>query len=143
MKWGIRRFQNKDGTLTPAGQKRYGDKGQYEYKSRATKKRERKAEKAERKGSDNAEYLRKRAKASQKFDDQQRDYAKKTAVGKAVVGNLIARSKYRTYAMSRSTGASRGRSIVKALFDINLGFTGMSIQQLMMREDYIDRHVDD
>lgn len=24
-KWGIRRFQNKDGSLTPAGQKRYGD----------------------------------------------------------------------------------------------------------------------
>lgn len=25
MKWGIRRFQNKDGSLTPAGQKRYRD----------------------------------------------------------------------------------------------------------------------
>lgn len=26
MKWGIRRFQNKDGSLTPAGKKRYVDK---------------------------------------------------------------------------------------------------------------------
>jgi hypothetical protein len=25
-KWGIRRFQNKDGSLTPAGKKKYGDK---------------------------------------------------------------------------------------------------------------------
>lgn len=25
MKWGVRRFQNKDGTLTPAGKKRYSD----------------------------------------------------------------------------------------------------------------------
>ena len=25
MKWGIRRYQNKDGSLTPAGKKRYGD----------------------------------------------------------------------------------------------------------------------
>lgn len=25
MKWGVRRFQNKDGSLTPAGRKRYGD----------------------------------------------------------------------------------------------------------------------
>lgn len=25
MKWGIRRFQKKDGSLTPAGRKRYGD----------------------------------------------------------------------------------------------------------------------
>lgn len=24
MKWGVRRYQNKDGTLTPAGRKRYG-----------------------------------------------------------------------------------------------------------------------
>ena len=27
MKWGIRRFQNKDGSLTPAGRKRYEDRG--------------------------------------------------------------------------------------------------------------------
>lgn len=27
MKWGQRRYQNKDGSLTPAGRKRYGDKG--------------------------------------------------------------------------------------------------------------------
>ena len=26
MRWGIRRFQNKDGSLTPAGKKRYADK---------------------------------------------------------------------------------------------------------------------
>ena len=25
MRWGVRRYQNKDGTLTPAGKKRYGD----------------------------------------------------------------------------------------------------------------------
>lgn len=25
MKWGVRRYQNKDGTLTPAGKKRYAD----------------------------------------------------------------------------------------------------------------------
>lgn len=26
MKWGVRRFENKDGSLTPAGKKRYGNK---------------------------------------------------------------------------------------------------------------------
>ena len=25
MKWGVRRYRNKDGSLTPAGRKRYGD----------------------------------------------------------------------------------------------------------------------
>ncbi len=28
MKWGVRRFQNSDGTLTPEGKKRYGDGGE-------------------------------------------------------------------------------------------------------------------
>ena len=28
MKWGVRRYQNKDGTLTPAGRKRYGTDGE-------------------------------------------------------------------------------------------------------------------
>ena len=26
MRWGVRRYQNKDGSLTPAGRKRYGDR---------------------------------------------------------------------------------------------------------------------
>lgn len=30
MKWGVRRFQNEDGTLTPAGRKRYGVTEEYE-----------------------------------------------------------------------------------------------------------------
>ena len=30
MKWGVRRYQNKDGSLTPRGEKRYGTKEHYE-----------------------------------------------------------------------------------------------------------------
>lgn len=41
MKWGVRRYQNADGSLTAAGQKRYNDDGSR--KSSATKKYERKA----------------------------------------------------------------------------------------------------
>lgn len=33
MKWGVRRYQNKDGSLTAAGKKRYGDKSPYEVKT--------------------------------------------------------------------------------------------------------------
>lgn len=38
MKWGRRRYQNKDGSLTPAGEKRYAEKGYAEdaYKSNKT-----------------------------------------------------------------------------------------------------------
>ena len=31
MKWGVRRYQNKDGSLTPLGRKKYGSKENYEY----------------------------------------------------------------------------------------------------------------
>lgn len=37
MKWGIRRFQNKDGSLTPAGRKRYGDDNDGSYGGGKTK----------------------------------------------------------------------------------------------------------
>ena len=33
MKWGVRRFQNKDGTLTPAGQARYNEGKQNHHRS--------------------------------------------------------------------------------------------------------------
>ena len=33
MKWGVRRYQNPDGSVTAAGKKRYGDKTPYEYKT--------------------------------------------------------------------------------------------------------------
>ena len=54
MKWGIRKYQNSDGSLTPAGQKRYSKTGEhgYTYKSHATKKYERKAARAQRKADE-------------------------------------------------------------------------------------------
>ena len=49
MKWGQRRYQNKDGSLTKAGQRHYEKTGEYgyTYKSHATKKYTKKAAKAE------------------------------------------------------------------------------------------------
>lgn len=38
MKWGVRRYQNADGTLTTAGKKRYGTKANFEKVQRAKKK---------------------------------------------------------------------------------------------------------
>ena len=37
MKWGVRRFQKKDGSLTPAGKKRYDDSGQSKKSKHRTK----------------------------------------------------------------------------------------------------------
>lgn len=48
MKWGQRRYQNADGSLTAAGKRHYDETGEYgyHYKSHATKKYTRKAERA-------------------------------------------------------------------------------------------------
>lgn len=47
MKWGMRKYQNPDGSLTPAGERHYHKTGQYgyQYKSHSTKKYERKEHK--------------------------------------------------------------------------------------------------
>lgn len=39
MKWGIRRYQNADGSLTPAGKKRYGEDVHEDYRRAHDKKR--------------------------------------------------------------------------------------------------------
>lgn len=84
MKWGMRRYQNQDGSLTAAGERHYqktGEKG-YHYHSHATKKYTRKAEKQQRK----ADEYRKMSKEfrGMKNDpgdlpgDRNSDWAKKT-----------------------------------------------------------------
>lgn len=53
-KWGVRRYQNPDGTLTPAGLKRYGtqEKADYASLSRRQKKDVKQFEKAQRSSAD-------------------------------------------------------------------------------------------
>lgn len=159
MKWGVRRYQNKDGSLTPAGQKRYGKGGTARYTSWSTKRRRTAAESdfedaeiSRKQGFENeARYFEKsgrresrRADASQKFDDKYASYAKKTSVGKAIVGNLLAGPfRYKTYAMARTAGESRGKAAIRAIFDIGLGVLpvlpqGVSLQRHAIREKYID-----
>ena len=134
MKWGMRRYQNKDGSLTPAGIKRYGKDGSARYTSWSTKRLSRAAE---------SEKEERRAKASQDFDDAYAAYAKRTTIGKAVVGNVLMRPfRYKTYAMARAAGESRGKAAVRAVFDLGFGYTplipqGVSIQRRNIRENYI------
>lgn len=90
MKWGVRRYQNPDGTLTAKGQKHYAETGEYgyHYKSHSTKKYERKASKAESKGkSYKAEIYKRRAQRSKDLDAKEFEYAKSVTAG----GNLAVR----------------------------------------------------
>lgn len=91
MKWGIRKYQNPDGTLTAAGKKRYletGEKG-YVYKSHATKKYDRKAAKAAAKGNtEKAEKFKQRADISRQIDARELNYAKSVKA----IGNIVTRT---------------------------------------------------
>jgi hypothetical protein len=122
MKWGKRKYQNKDGTLTEAGKKRYGDKGKYEYESKNTERFAKKAVKLEEKANvekfmrgsvspRTANRIRKNMNKymlSKKSDENYQKYAEKTSVGKAIAQNLIfGPFGARGYQQSRANGNGR------------------------------------
>lgn len=100
MKWGQRRFQNKDGTLTAAGkahEAKTGERG-YTYKSHGTKKYDKKAVKAMRKASTmqgdkrkkliaKAKKYQKWANRSRELDKREQQYAKRVSAK----GNIASR----------------------------------------------------
>lgn len=139
MKWGVRRYQNKDGTRTKLGLKRDQD---YRYTSAATKRRMRKADRAEAKGKENAAELRKRAEASQELDDKMLDYAKNTSVAKAFLQNFALGMSSKTYLMERAQEKDRGSSWLNSTLPAYVGgIAGTKIWQRAEREDYINRSV--
>lgn len=103
MKWGQRRFQNKDGSLTPAGERHYaktGEKG-YHYKSFGTKHNERKSAKLQKKidsTTDSAKRkaltekkakIDRRAELSRKLDKREQAYANRVKTGKHIVARSL------------------------------------------------------
>lgn len=96
MKWGMRRFQRPDGTLTTAGEKHKAKTGEhgFVYKSHSTKKYARKLAKAEQKGkTEKAEKFESRLKASKELDKREQDYAKSVSVGGNIAARLLSRNK--------------------------------------------------
>ena len=112
MKWNQRRYQNKDGSLTPLGQKHYAKTGEYgfKYKSHATKKYEKKAARAAAKGnSEKAKKFANRAKRSAEIDKGEQEYAKSLSTGKAIVGNLlVGGNSMKGYAQYRAMAGQKG-----------------------------------
>lgn len=130
MKWGRRRYQNKDGSLTPAGEKRYASKGYAEdaYKSNKTK-----AGKAyDRVTGAHKTYGKIKTKMSSQTENRKRanKYAKehtqqvtkktreavdKLSTGKALAETFVMGS-YGSlvYNSFRSRGSSRGKAYVHA-----------------------------
>ena len=100
-KWGVRRFQNPDGTLTEAGKRRYGTKKNFEAGRTLKQAKEYERKKGEAIASGKTSEIQKyskdmtpaqMAKAFQRINDEQKlaDLAQKeSAINKAKVANVI------------------------------------------------------
>ena len=151
MKWGQRRYQNPDGSLTAAGKKHYDQTGEYgyQYHSHATKKYQRKAlkasdkagkimdkeptEKNQRKASkliSKSEKMLQRAKRSAEIDRGEQEYAKGLKTSHAVLLSMLgagaATKGYAQYrAMAGQSGKSMtGRKVVSAILAGQFGSMG-------------------
>ena len=141
MKWGQRRFQNPDGSLTAAGKRHYNETGEYgyTYKSHATKKYTRKAARAEAKGkTEKAEKFKRRAERSKELDQREQEYAQRVRVG----GNLVARyltsgfvggKAYQQHLAMNKDTTSRGSKVTAAL----MSYMGGQLLSYARKASYI------
>lgn len=138
MKWGMRRYQNKDGSLTAAGQKHYektGERG-YHYHSHATKKYQRKAAKAAAKGkTEKAKIYANRAKRSAEIDKGEEEYARGLSTAKAIgLAALGGTDRLKGYAQYRAMAGQKGKDlsgkkILGAVKAYNAGTNGSRLRK--------------
>lgn len=144
-KWGVRRYQNENGSLTNAGKKRYSSFATKRY-ARKAKKYEDKAQKALGEHKSNsidrsmkykwkAKEYSQRAKRSQEFDDNYaNELAKRGPVRNAVNSALVGPFAYSAYVQQRAAGIKKGRAIVNTLL-------AGSLASAKVRSDYINQDV--
>lgn len=113
MKWGVRRYQNKDGSLTPAGRKRYAEPHE-DYKRAHDKKSVKQMSDKE---------LRDRNNRLQ-MERQYAQFTKKKNRGKAIIGAFIAtagtiaaaQNAYNTYAKLGNSALDKlGNFVLKSI----------------------------
>lgn len=116
MKWGVRRYQNKDGSLTPAGKKRYNYHD--DYNKAHDKKSVKEMSDAE---------LQKRNKRLN-MEKQYKDLTKKKSIGKKIVTAFIASG-------TTITAVTAAATAYKKLYDsgvsfVNKGLDGLKFENL-------------
>jgi len=94
MKWGVRRFQNKDGTRTAAGKKRYGDSDSTDSKENHTKHEISKPKKRTVKdlSDDELQTKIKRLELEKRYKDLAKSDAPTQSKGKAFVMDVLEKS---------------------------------------------------
>lgn len=111
MKWGVRRYQNPDGSLTDEGRKRYlKGKSRFNYESAATRKLEKKY------GKDSEQY-----KRSAELDEEMAVEYRNSSLASRIGGNLLygGPTGYQTYKLSRATGRGVLNSFLRGVIDLN------------------------
>lgn len=111
MKWGVRRYQNKNGSLTNAGKKRYSD-GDVKYDTRYDK------QYVSRYGQKGADRIKKRMTEK----GYSREKAVRTEFGRQTALGLLATAAFNVTAYSIASGkaskaVSRGQQAVKSFLD--------------------------
>lgn len=110
-KWGIRRFRNEDGSLTPAGKERYGAderKVLYEFGPNPS------------------------AHDYEKAYAKRDAYREKQSKGKEIAKNILMKTSSRSvYDLARSNGESRGKAAARALFNLDLSdLAGLTVSSV-------------
>lgn len=144
-KWGVRRYQNENGSLTAAGKSRYKSFSTGRYERKAAKYQQKAAEARKSSNQDRKdkasvyEYKSKeysqRAKRSQEFDDKYSSELNKRSVGeRAVKSWLVGALNYDSYIRQRAVGIDKGRAMVNTY--LAGPFAGAKA-----RRDYINQDV--
>ena len=141
MKWGIRRYQNDDGSLTAMGKIRYGYQ---KHRQKLTDRRKSKVLQSERSKKVNVESARKEAADRIKFYggkavarreiEKERNYAvKKTALKRGAIGSLAATGGF-------LAAASEGASFVASLGVGVLPVAAVTAASIAIGTKYIREH---
>ncbi len=136
-KWGIRRYQNADGTLTPAGKQRYGEDfgsgnandllrriavgdhalGLQRIRDKREVRLENKIEKKKEQGK-NTERLEAKYEAQKQKNTDLAKYVSHTSTGKLFAQNFLLGPGADFYRSARARGADRGQASVESLAGI-------------------------
>lgn len=157
MKWGQRRYQNPDGSLTAAGKKHYQQTGEYgyHYKSHATKKYDRKqvrslakmmnaASKGNKKKADKyaekADKFGNRKRRSEELDRREQEYAQRVRASGNIAMRLLTKTiggkAYQQHLAMNKDTISRGSKVTASLLNLAAGRAGSMVRKaLYLRQD--------
>lgn len=135
-KWGIRRYQNEDGSYKPGARGRY-DQAKANYKE------------AKKQYSRDVKNAKKEYKQSDEYKAKQKETAKKVAIGAAAIAGT-ALAAYGAYKLNDvvlnkafEVSKQRGEASIKKILEANLDSPTLTSKGLQVGTNYLTRNVED